>query len=224
MNPSLKVLIIEDEPLTVDSYLTALKTVSVNIGILFDVKIAHNCDDAISEINKAKTKDRIDIALLDIRLPRSKKGNFLCGEDLGIKLKRVFGHIKIIVLTGHGNPYRTSSIMKNLNPDGLLIKSDLTMEVLIDSIKTVVSGSTKYSQTVIQNFRKQSTHDFFVDNIDRKLLFELSKGTKMSELPSVIPLCSTALDRRKRLMKEIFNITDKGDRGLLEFAREKGFI
>ena len=76
----------------------------------------------------------------------------------------------------------------------------------------------------MQILRKQVSNDFMVDNIDRKMLYELSIGTKMNELPQAIPLSIAALERRKRLLRDMFNVIGKGDRDLLIAAREKGFI
>ena len=61
-------------------------------------------------------------------------------------------------------------------------------------------------------------------NIDRKILYELSQGTKMNELPNVLPLSIAALERRKRILKDVFNVSGKGDRDLLKLAQNKGFI
>ena len=56
------------------------------------------------------------------------------------------------------------------------------------------------------------------------MLYELSSGTKMNELPQVLPLSIAALERRKRILKDVFDVVGKGDRALLISARERGFI
>ena len=95
---------------------------------------------------------------------------------------------------------------------------------MIEAIKTVIIDPPFYSKTIMKILRKQSANDFIVDDIDRKILYELSNGTKMNELPKVLPLSIAALERRKRILKDIFNIVGKGDRDLLILAQEKGFI
>ena len=92
------------------------------------------------------------------------------------------------------------------------------------AIESIVDGKPYYSKSVIELMRKQTANDFLIDAIDRKLLYELSKGTKMSQLPEIIPLSISALEKRKRVLKEVFNLADKDDRDLFRIAEEKGFI
>tara|TARA_R110002049_G_C8991515_1_gene549089 strand:+ start:231 stop:452 length:222 start_codon:yes stop_codon:yes gene_type:complete len=72
--------------------------------------------------------------------------------------------------------------------------------------------------------RKQVSNDIVIDEIDRRILYELSRGTKMSELPQIIPLSISGIEKRKRVLKELFNLDQKDDRGLIRIAEEKGFI
>ena len=225
MNKTIKVLLIEDEPLTIDAYKLALnKTASFYENLKFHIDSANNCDKALLKLKRTEANECFDIVFLDMRIPPSKDGNVLCGEDLGIKIRNTYENIKIIVSTSYNDAFRISSILKSINPDGFLVKGDLSSTLLIESIKAVVSSATYYSQTVLQILRKQATNDFIVDSIDRKMLHELSNGTKMNELPQVLPLSIAALERRKRLLRDIFNVVGKGDRDLLIAARERGFI
>jgi hypothetical protein len=76
----------------------------------------------------------------------------------------------------------------------------------------------------VKLLRKQVANDFILDNIDRKILYELSLGTRMKDLPSVLPLSIAGIEKRKRHLQEIFNIKGGGDKELLLVAKEKGFI
>ncbi|MDO5968987.1 response regulator [Flavivirga aquimarina] len=225
MSKALNVLIIDDHPLIIDSYQRALKqVVLVNNRLKFNIDAANNCDIAMLKLERAKTNGGIDLVFLDMRLPQSKDGSILCGEDLGIKIKNTFKDIKIIVSTTYNNAFKISSVLKNLNPDGFLVKNDITLSVLIDAVNNVVFDPPFYSKTVMKILRKQSANDFIIDSIDRKILYELSNGTKMNELPQILPLSIAALERRKRILKDVFNVVGKGDRDLLLLAEENGFI
>ena len=224
MDKVIKVLIVEDHPIIIDVYQRALKeTTNRYRNLKFSIDTAENCDMAMERIKKSGTEG-IDLVFLDMRLPRSKDDTVLRGEDLGAKIKDTFKNVKIIVSTSYNNAFKISSILKYLNPDGFLVKNDITTKLLIDAIKTVIVEPPFYSKTVIQILRKQSTNNFVIDNIDRKMLYELSNGTKMNELPKVLPLSIAALERRKRMLKDVFNVTGKGDRELLLLAEEKGFV
>ncbi len=225
MTSTYRVLLIDDHPLITDVYRGAFRKISkTNAHLKFDIDIAHSCDTALDKINEASKNNPFDIVFLDMRLPASKDHKILGGEDLGVLIKKQFKSIKIIVSTSYDDSYMISCILKNVNPEAYVTKGDLTIQVLEDTIKTVILDPPYYSKTVMKILRKQSANDFVIDNIDRKILYELSNGTKMNELPNVLPLSIAALERRKRILKDVFNVVGRGDRDLLQLAHEKGFI
>ncbi len=224
MKQRIKVLIVEDHPIFIDVYIRVLKQISENNkSYTFDIDSTNNCDSAMLKIKAESQSGGYDLIFLDIRLPETKSSVIKCGEDLGAKIRNDYD-AKIIVSTSYNDAYRVSSIFKSVNPDGFLVKNDLTNQILAEAITTVVLDPPFYSKTITKILRKQSANDFVVDHIDRKILYELSNGTKMNELPTILPLSIAALERRKRILKDIFNVVGKGDRGLLKLAQEKGFI
>ncbi|WNH08709.1 response regulator [Thalassobellus suaedae] len=219
------VLIIEDHPLIVNAYENALKHISKNNRKLeFDIDVASNCDSAYVKIMESSNTQKIDFIFLDIKLPASKDGTLISGEDLGIKIKKVLPKVKIIVATTYNDNYRINSIFKSINPEGFLIKNDLNPKELVLAIESIIENSPYYSKSVVQLMRKQVSNEIIIDDLDRKILYELSRGTKMSELPQIIPLSISGIEKRKRILKELFNLDKKDDRGLIKIAEEKGFI
>jgi DNA-binding NarL/FixJ family response regulator len=219
------VLIIEDHPLITEAYKKAFSQISSKTPNLnFMISTANTCDAAYLKINEASRQQGLDIVFLDIKLPPSKEGTILSGEDLGLKIIELLPSSKIIVSTTFNDNYRINSIFKSLNPDGFLIKNDLNPKELVLAIESIIEGNSYYSKSVIELMRKLTANDYLIDAIDRKLLYELSKGTKMSQLPDIIPLSVSTLEKRKRVLKEIFDIADKDDRDLFRIAEEKGFI
>lgn len=221
-----KVLIIDDHPIIINAYKQALtQLTSISEELKFEIDDANNCDTAIIKINQSIISNAyFDLIFLDIRLPPSKDNKILGGVDLGGFIRTQSKHSKIIVSTTFNDSYMISSILRNVNPEAFLIKNDVTNEILTNAVKTVISDPPYYSKTVMKVLRKQSANNFVIDNIDRKILHELSNGTKMNELPNVLPLSIAALERRKRILKDVFNVEGKGDRDLLRLAHEKGFI
>lgn len=220
------VLIIDDHPLISEAYKAAFKHFAEkNENIQFSIDIAPNCDTGYEIIRDFSTNNKnLDIVFLDIKLPPSKDGKFLSGEDLGLKIINVLPDTKIVVSTTFNDNYRVHSIFKSLNPDGFLIKNDITPKELIASIHTIINDPPYYSKSVIKLLRKQVSNDFLLDNIDRKLLYELSIGTRMKDLPAILPLSIAGIEKRKRHLKQIFNIKSVEDKELLIRAKEKGFI
>lgn len=225
MNKPMNVLIIEDEPLIIDVLTNALKCLSDRDGLHdFKIKSATNSDLALNEINKAVKATPFDLILLDISIPPSKDKKILSGEDLGMEIKSLFTNVKIIVFTSHNSNYRLNNILKTLNPDGFLIKSDITFSKLIDAIDAVLQDPPYYSKAIQQLMRRHISHDFVLDRIDRQLLYHLSKGSKTKDLANLILLSKSAIELRKRNLKELFCVDSADDRSLILKAEEGGFI
>lgn len=220
------VLIIDDHPLIIEAYKTALNYYSnYTENIKFSIQIAHDCDSGCELIKKAsKSTKQKYIVFLDIKLPESADGKFLSGEDLGLLIREDLPNSRIIVSTTFNNNFRVHSILKNINPEGFLIKNDITPLELLETIRVVVEDPPYYSKTVIKLLRDQVVNDFVLDHYDRKILYELSIGTRMKDLPKLVPLSIAGIEKRKRNLKRIFNVKKMDDRDLLISAREKGFI
>jgi len=216
------VLIIDDHPLIAEVYESALLNItSKNDAQNFSVTIVDSCDKAINEIRKGIA---IDLVFLDMSLPVSSDGVFLSGEDIGLEIRKLHPNAKIIVSTTYNDNYRVHNIIKSINPEGFLIKNDFNRKDLIAAIEAVLEGSPAYSKTVLNLFRTHLNHDYFVDKIDRDILYQLSIGTKTIDLTTVIPLSKGGIDSRKRRLKEMFDIVNESDKTLVQLAKEKGYI
>lgn len=220
------VLIIDDHPIIAEAYKSAFNHIEIqHEAISFDIRVAHDCDSACEMLNvESESYSAIDIVFLDMRLPPSSDGKILSGEDLGLQISTLIPTCKIIVSTTFNDNYRIHNIFKSLNPDGFLIKNDITTGELVTAILDVISNPPYYSKTVIKLLRKQFSSDFLVDDIDRKILYELSIGSKIKDLSSILPLSIPAIEKRKRHLKHIFEIKGKDDRELILIAKDKGFI
>lgn len=209
----------------VDSYKNAFNYIMENDhSVKFEWEVANNCDVANEKIDGMYLKKSIDLVFLDIKIPPSLDRKFISGEDLGAKIKELMPSTRIIVSTTFNDNFRINNILVNLNPDGFLIKDDISPEDLILAIRTVLIKPPFYSSSVLGFLRKQATNEIVLDRIDRRLLYELSIGTKMNEMPNILYLSMPALEKRKRRLKEVFDTEKKNDRDLILAAKTKGFI
>ncbi len=225
MRQQQKVLIIDDHPLICDQYIKALQEVmSENQQLNMRIESAGDCDTAKEKIKNTWTEGGWDLVFLDIRLPASKDRRILSGEDLGEMIRKNHPLAKIIVATTFNDNYRIQNIFKSLNPEGFLIKNDLDTKELVNAIYTIMQGGVHYSNTVSNLLRKKMFTEISIDKIDRQILYELSLGTKMKDLPNIVPLSIAGIEKRKRILKEIFDVEDQGDKALILKARELGFI
>lgn len=219
-------LIIDDHPLIAEAYKSAFVYIQKeDTNLSFDISLANDCDSGFSIIKDFANNDKkIDIVFLDMRLPPSQDGTLLSGEDLGLKINKLLPEAKIIVSTTFNDNYRVHSILKNINPDGFLVKNDITPVELIQAIREVLQDPPYYSKTIMKLLRNQVSSDYLLDDIDRKILYELSIGTKTKDLPAMVPLSLAGIEKRKRLLKQIFHIEGSDDRELILVSKEKGFI
>ncbi|WP_169301380.1 response regulator [Pontimicrobium aquaticum] len=225
MNKQINVLIVEDEPLIINSLQNVLEHISdSDSGFTFKISTAKNCDTADYEIEKAINGIPLDLILLDISIPASKDRALLSGEDLGVKIRDLFPKAKIMVFTSHNNNYRLNNILKTINPDGFLIKSDIDFMDLVNATTIVLNGDPYYSNAILRLMRLHVANEFTLDGTNRKILYLLSKGIKNKDLPGLINLSKGGIERRKRVLKEIFSVENKDDSALISEAAKRGYI
>jgi len=221
---NLTVLIIDDHPQIAQSFRFALSKVSEDSGLYnFTITEATTIDMALDYMAR-HLDSYYDLIFLDIKLPKSENDKFLSGEDLGLEIRKIMPKSKIIVSTTYNDNFRINNIIKSINPEGFLVKNDLTPKALVHAIEEVLEDSPAYSKTVKILLRKFATNDVTLDKVDRQILYQLSIGTKMVDLPKFIPMSIGGIERRKRQLKEVFEISKLDDKALVEAAKEKGFI
>ncbi|AXT18817.1 DNA-binding response regulator [Flavobacteriaceae bacterium AU392] len=225
MHKPINVLIVENQSLIIDAFKRALEHIDNTFKNLnFNINIVKNCKVAFAEIKKTAPNNLIDLILLNIDIPpcRTKKVIFI--DDLALELKKQFPKTKIIVFALKCDNHRINAIIKELNPDSILINTDVDFNELTHAIKTVLVEPPYYSKKVMRFIRKYMTNDLRLDKVDRLILYYLSQGIKTSDLPELVYLSISAIERRKRLLKETFNLEKGNDKALIKIAQERGII
>lgn len=224
MAETIRILMIDDHPMIIEGYQnTLLFTKKESQNLIID--IANNCDEAVHYMNKSVEKDcPYDVLFVDISLPPSKDGSMASGEDLAEYARKNLPNAKIIILTMFNESFRIHNIIKTIDPEGFLIKSDLTSSELASAFQAVLNNPPFYSGTVNSYIRKSIVSDIVIDEKNRKILHLLSQGVKTKNLAPHVDMSLSAVEKRKKQLKEIFMIQDGQDETLLKAAREKGFI
>ncbi|MFC5193880.1 MULTISPECIES: DNA-binding response regulator [Bizionia] len=224
MEETIRILMTDDHPIIIEGYQnTLLATKKENQTLKID--IANNCDESVNFMQQAIDKEMpYHILFMDISLPPSKDGEFTSGEDLAKYARRMMPNSKIIMLTMFNEPYRIHNIIKDIDPEGFLIKSDLTSRELASAFQKVLYKPPFYSSTVSTTIRKTITNDIKLDDIDRKILYLLSQGTRTKSLKDHFDISLSAIEKRKKNLKIIFDVTDGSDENLLSVAKNAGFI
>ncbi len=225
MSQILNTLIVDDHPIIIEAMTRALNVISKKShDFEFDIKTANDCDSAALQISKARKYLPFDLVILDINMPPSQNRKLFSGEDIGVRLRRKFSDVKIIVMTSLDDNHVLCNIFKTINPDGFLIKSDIGYDDITKAILDVIEGSPYYSRTVTRLIRNHMSNQIVLDHTDRAILYHLSNGAKMKDLPEAINLSLAGIERRKRHLREVFDTPQKDDKILIERARAKGFV
>ncbi|WP_100610919.1 response regulator [Confluentibacter lentus] len=224
MSEKIRILMIDDHPMIIEGYQNTLQfTKKTNQELYID--IANNCDEAIKFMDKSLEKGLpYDVLFVDISLPASKDGLMQSGEDLAEYARTILPKAKIIILTMFNESFRIHNIIKNIDPEGFLIKSDLTSSELASAFQAVLKNPPFYSGTVNSHIRKSITTDIVIDEKNRKILHLLSQGVKTKNLASHLDISLSAVEKRKKQLKDLFMVEDGQDETLLEEARKKGFV
>jgi DNA-binding NarL/FixJ family response regulator len=218
----MNVLVVDDHPMTVEGYINALSEVSFGLNSPFFSK-ANNCEEAYSTLLRStNAKQSFDIAIIDKGLPSYEMKSILSGSDLALFIREMMPNCKIIMITAHTEIIIIYEIYKNIRPDGLIIKNDITPDKLQQAVIEIMQGNSYQSITVKNCINEIWKKELMVEDYNRQILFYLSKGFKIKELDGVICLTTSAIQKRIIRMKKVFEATD--DSGLVKEAIKQGYI
>ena len=214
---------VDDHPIIIEGYKNTLLDKYGKIDE-FIIDVAYNCDEANDFLQKNKETQPYDLTLIDVNLPASKDGKITSGEDVASIVKELHPEAKIIILTMHSEDNRIHNIFQNINPQGFLIKSDLSSKELLRAVEDVLDGKSYFSDTVNNHFRKMVSNNFTLDQKNLQILYHLSRGIQTNNLGNYIGLSLSAIEKRKNHIKELFDIKSANDEMLIEEARNRGFV
>ena len=219
----IRILMVDDHPIIIEGYQNTLTaTKKDNQNLIIDT--ANTCDAANLLLQKSANGQPYDVCFFDISLPPSADGGITSGEDLANICREILPEAKVIILTMFNESYRIHNIVKNINPDGFLIKSDLTSSELAEAFHHILVDPPYYTSTVSNFLNKVVVNEIYVDEINRKILYLLSNGVKTRSLPEHINLSMSAIEKRKKQLKLLFSIDNGKDEALINEARKKGFL
>lgn len=217
-----KILIVDDHPFIIEGYKNAITRYRPD-AYEFDIIQGKDCESGyhlITEPNEAP----FDIAFLDISMPTYEEKNIFSGEDLAKLLAQHMPNCKIILLTMFTELLKIKTIIKTINPAGLIIKNDLTFDELIFAFDKVINSENYYSQSVLKMLALSEADEIEIDQFDKLILFHLSKGTSLSDMTNYIPISVSAIKQRKLNLKELLNIVKENDNELVREAKNRGLL
>jgi len=216
------ILIVDDHPFIIQGYKNAITRYKPD-EFEFFIEQANDCKSGYDIITNPETKD-FDIAFLDISMPAYEEKGMFSGEDLAKLLNKYMPNCKIILLTMYTELLKIKNIIDTINPNGLVIKNDLTFDELLFGFDIVIKNEIYYSQSIQKMMDLDQSETIEIDLFDKQILFHLSKGTKTKEITQYIPISLEAIEKRKLSLKKRLDLKDESDIELVREAKKRGLL
>lgn len=221
-----RILIIDDHPYSCIGYELFLEKAKEEY-LIPEIKVesVYTTKEAISKIDSISLEQkRYELVILDIQIPPSPEDKVFSGEDLGFRIRKLNPAVKIIVITSLNDNYRLYNIFKNLNPEGLAIKTDIDDKTFVEAVSNVLTEEPYYSKGFSKLLRNQFSKEYVLNNEDRELLYLLSKGFTSKEIPQHLPWSESLVEKRKKILREKLQVEQKGILPLVNAAKKAGFL
>jgi len=218
-----RVLMVDDHPFIIEAYKNAIKGYNTKGLYEFTVTQAKDCKTGYEAIIN-EDNAQFDIAFFDLSMPTYEEKEISSGEDLALLIKERMPACKIILLTMHSEMLKINTIIKNINPNGLVIKNDLTFDELLLAFDKILKDENYYSQTVVKLVSQIPFDSNEVDVFDKQLLFHLSKGVPTADLAQYVPLAAAVIEKRLTNLKAVLEIPQATHAELVQEAKNKGVI
>ncbi|KOP36914.1 DNA-binding response regulator [Flavobacterium sp. WLB] len=216
------ILIVDDHPFIIEGYKNAITRYNPK-EYDFIIAQAHDCRSAY-ELLEDENTPQFEIAFLDISMPAYEEKNLFSGEDLAKLILKKMPYCKIVLLTMYTELLKIKTIIRTINPNGLIIKNDLTFDELLFAFDKVMKSEKYYSQSVVKMLNQSPHNSIEIDEFDKQILFHLSKGTEVEEMPQYIPISITEIEKRRTSLKELLKIRSGSDDDLVKEAKGKGLF
>lgn len=217
------ILIVDDHPLTVEVHKgiisKALKEKKINYLTAINAEKAFNI---ITKINS--NGENLKMVLFDISLPPYKEKNIESGEDLAVITRELFPNCKIIIISMHNDPLWVNRIIKAINPEGFIAKSDVDAKSLTEICSKIEADFFFYSESIKKSNKIMIQQNINWDEHDTKILQYIAEGYKTAHLAKLIPLSLSAIEKRKANIKKQLIFDIGSDKELIELAKSKGLL
>ncbi|MFP9115619.1 response regulator transcription factor [Flavobacterium sp. RHBU_3] len=225
MNKKLRILIVDDHPMTVDGYINVLSEEGFP-GYELTFNKALNCKEAFEIITNKETKP--DVAYLDLSLPPYPEEKIFSGLDLGILLRKTYPDCTIIFLTMHSESSLIERLIAATNPQGILCKSDIDIDEFVKAFHIIFGGQKHYSNKIQKSLKDRALDNFKLDSYDRQILMRLSEGIAKTNIPNYVPLSldniTERIDNVKKLILKDESTDSNSDAALVEAVKKMGIL
>ncbi|WP_396144939.1 response regulator [Flavobacterium sp.] len=217
-----KILMIDDHQLMIEGYKAMLALNKEQHTV--EVTTANTCEEAYTIISDAKNTNYFDLVFLDYSIQSYPEKKILNGEDLGILIRKQMPNTKIIMLTAHFDAIRLYNVVKKINPNGLLIKSDFKPPQLLEAFESVLRGELYMTSTAKEKLREPLFTQGLLDSEDRKIIELLAEGLQIKSIADKMNVSEDKIKKRKSKIKDLLGIEKGSDEDILRECRALGLL
>lgn len=219
MTPIIQLLIVDDHSMIIEGYKSILSNFS---AAQLNIASANDCEKAYALLTPPQVP--YDVIMLDMNLPAFESAKLFSGEDLARLIRKNHPAIKIIIVTSSTEAFVLYNLVKTINPEGVLVKSDATPAEFQLAFQTVLNGEHYMSMTARQAIKNIQQENSYLDAYNRKIISLLAKGIATKSLPAHLNITISAIDKRKAAIKEFFDIEKGNDEDIIREAKKRGFV
>jgi DNA-binding NarL/FixJ family response regulator len=217
------ILIVDDHPMNVDSYKALLSGIDSNKDAAYFLK--YNCTEAYHFLQDLKRRNgTIHYAFIDVNLPPFEEMKIRTGEDIAIEIREKFPECKIVIISMYKEPLWVNQILKSVNPEGFVAKSDINYKSFPEIFHAMERKQVYFSKSIKDSHKVMMQKNINWDEYDSKILQLIAEGIKTNQLPNYIPLSLSAIEKRKANIKKQLVFDSGSDKQLIEVAKKLGFI
>ncbi|WP_020570855.1 response regulator [Neolewinella persica] len=210
-------LLIEDFPILARYYREALKS-------YFDeVILVDNTTDALKALEAQPVDAPFNLAILHETISDKGKNNRIDGFALALELKSRHPDTRLLYSINRLSTYLIGSIIREIAPEALVFRPDLSEVEFVHAIKSIQSGKPYHSPSIVPHMHYDIAGSSLVDRIDRNILHYLGQGARTKDLPRLIALSLPSIEKRKKQLKNLLN-DPESDYQLILAARKQGLI
>ena len=217
-----RILMIDDHPGMIEGYKAMLSLNKEQHNI--ETISAFNCEEAYNIIINPANSSAFDLVFLDYSIPEFPEQKIYNGEDLGVLIRKHMPNTKIIMLTAHFDAIRLYNVVKKIQPNGLLVKSDYKPPHLIEAFEKVLAGETYYTPIVLEKVKEPLFTKGFLDSLDREIIVLLAEGFQIKTIANKMNVSEDTIKKRKSKIKDLLGIEKGSDEDILKECRALGLL
>lgn len=204
----MKILLIDDHPMTLAGYVSILKQPS------YEFYKASSCKDVYDWLKEGNIPD---VTIIDYNIPAFIEQNLYNGVDCTLLIHQYSTICKNIIVTAHDEALILYKIYKSAKLDALIVKTDFTSDMIrkIISQNREVPFLSEKAKFALQEVKMKET---LLSNINIEILMYLEKGFKVSQMNDFLSLSTVAIQKRLNKMLKEFRV--KNYHELLQLAKK----